>query len=157
MSIDVESAAMNMVDDYRPGGASVLGPLIGKAAGTLSHEVNPHCKHAKLGLADAVKLSKLTNDRRVLEAFAAAMDCLVVPLGQMDSSEPETMEALGRSAKEFAEFIAATAGGLADGAVSENELSVMEREASDLLSIVSKLLGLARARHEGGKPGATQA
>lgn len=152
MNIDVESAAMNMVDDYRPGGASVLGPLIGKAAGTLSHELNPHCKHAKLGLADAVKLSKLTNDRRVLEAFAAAMDCLVVPLGQMDSSEPETMEALGRSAKEFAEFISATATAMADGTVTENELDTMEREAADLLGMVSALLGLARARHVAGQP-----
>lgn len=145
-------AAYDTVNLFRPGGATALAPLMGKSPTTLSHEVDPHYAGAKLGLEDALKLMVLTRDLRMLEAMAQALGCVVVPLHAGATSEPETMEALGRSAKEFAEFIAATAAAWGDGAVTENELDTMEREAADLLGMVSALLGLARARHVAGKP-----
>ena len=55
---DLRAAAYNVVADY-PGGATALGPLIGKAASTLSHEVDLRYPGAKLGLHDAAKITAM--------------------------------------------------------------------------------------------------
>lgn len=154
--MNAEIAALNLVQDFKPGGASALGPLIGKAAGTLSHEVDPNFRGAKLGLADAVKLTLITGDRRILEAFAAEAGCIVIkvhdPAADMEGGE--AMAALGRVAKEAADYVALTCDSLADGRVTENELLRLEREAGELMGAVQGVLALARARHEAGKPAA---
>ncbi len=69
-SQDLQAAAFNVVADY-PGGATALAPLIGKAASTLSHEVDLRCQGAKLGLHDAGKLTLVTGDLRIVHAFCA--------------------------------------------------------------------------------------
>lgn len=148
--MDVLTAAYNVVADY-PGGALALAPQLGKSASSLSHELNRNYPTAKLGLHDAVKISVLTGDHRVLTAFAAECGCLVVPIASNAGGEAETLEALGQLAREFADVVATTGAAMADGRVTAAELDHMEREVGDLVAVAQRVLQLARARHEQGQ------
>lgn len=148
--MNVLTAAYNVVSDYR-GGAVALAPLLGKSPSSLSHEVSPTCAHAKLGLLDAVKITAFSGDWRILHAFAAEVGALVVPIHSNAGGEAETLAALSRMAKEFADLVGATGLAMADGQVSDNELALLEREAGDLVAAAQQVLALARARNEAGK------
>jgi hypothetical protein len=148
--MNVLASAYNVVSDYR-GGASALAPLLGKSASTLSHEVSPNCAHAKLGLLDAVKITAFTGDWRILEAYAAEVGALVVPIHSNAGGEADTLAALAKLAQEFAELVSATGEAMADGQVTDNELARMERKTGELVQAAQRLLGLARARNEAGR------
>lgn len=145
MSVDL--AAFRLVHEY-PGGATALAPVLGKAAGTLSHEVSPNFPTAKLGLADAVRLSVYTGNRQVLNAFASEMTCMVVPLSAdvpgVDGIGPRT----AALAKEFADLMGTMAADLADGHVSGNDLARIERDASELMVAVQDVLATVRGMHQ---------
>ena len=76
--MNVIDAAYGVVHDY-PGGSDSLAPRLGKASVTLSHEV-ARVGTAKLGLDTAVKVSVLTGDFRILDAFALQCGRMVLPL-----------------------------------------------------------------------------
>jgi hypothetical protein len=150
--MNVQTAAFNLVHDY-PGGATALAPLLGKSASTLSHEVDPNYPTAKLGLADALKLTMLSKDRSVLNAFAMACHCMVLPLPACaDGVDDDTFKGVTRMAREFAEVIGEISAVTADGRVSDNELRRVEGEAAELVSAVQMVLTALRARNEAGKP-----
>jgi hypothetical protein len=150
--MNVQTAAFNLVHDY-PGGATALAPLLGKSASTLSHEVDPNYPTAKLGLADALKLTMLSKDRSVLNAFAMACHCMVLPLPACaDGVDDDTFKGVTRMAREFAEVIGQISEVTADGRVSDNELRRVEGEAAELVSAVQMVLTALRARNEAGKP-----
>jgi hypothetical protein len=148
--MNVLTAAYNVVSDYR-GGAAALAPLLGKSGSTLSHEVSPNCAHAKLGLLDAVKITAFTGDWRILEAYAAEVGALVVPIHSNAGGEADTLAALAKLAQEFAELVSATGEAMADGQVTDNELARMERKTGELVQAAQRVLGLARARNEAGR------
>lgn len=140
-------AAFALVRAY-PGGASSLAPRIGKAHGTLSHEVSgrPGCK---LGLDDAIALSVLSGDLRVLNAFAAEMGCMVLQLPDASACGDDVMQRVGQAAREFGEFVSEVTTDAADGDISANDLKRIEKEWGDLLAVGQQLLGRLRAMHEG--------
>lgn len=147
--MDVMIAAFGLVNDY-PGGAGALAPVLGKSPTTLSHEVSPTYPTAKFGLADAVKLSVWSNDRRVLSAFAAELSCMVVPL----VADVPGVEGIGPRvaalAREFADLMGTVAADLSDGQVSANELARIEREAGELVGAVQALLAALKGLHDVG-------
>jgi hypothetical protein len=67
-------AAYNVVHDY-PGGALALAPRLGKHASSLNNEVNPPANPVpgaptpKFGIVDAIKITHLTGDVRIVAAF----------------------------------------------------------------------------------------
>ena len=149
--MNVQTAAFNLVHDY-PGGATALAPLLGKSASTLSHEVDPNYATAKLGLADALKLTMLSKDRSILNAFALNCHCMVLPLpSSPDGIDDDTFKSVTRMAREFAEVIGQVAEVTADGAVSDNELGRVEREAAELVAAVQVVLAALQARNRASK------
>lgn len=152
--MDVLSAAVNLV--FAPGrGLSQLAPRIGKDISTLSRELNADCAGAKLGLVDAVKLSVLTGDPCIAEAFCAAMDGRFVPntAPQGAGEMPDALAALGVLGREFGDVMGQAAKALADGRVTRNELAHFERELGQLLRAASTLEVLVRQAHWHGVPG----
>jgi hypothetical protein len=149
--MDVLHAAMNLVHDH-PGGAQDLGPKIGKAGSTLSHEVNPQYPHAKLGLLDALKLSVVSGNRGILNAFAAECGCLVLPMVQNAGGDGDTLNALGAMAREFGELVAEVSCAMADGRVSDNEMARVETEAGQLMQALQRVVGVLKASNMAGRP-----
>lgn len=149
--MDLLLAAYHTVHDYR-GGASTLGTLLGKAGGTLSHEVcPPEGSKAKLGLLDAAKIVEISRDQRIAHAFAARCGGMFVPLAGLDVDAPD-MAQIAEVAREFADVMAEAAKGLADGTVTDNELGRIEREWGELVQRGGQMLAHFRALNAAGKP-----
>lgn len=149
--MDVLLAAYHLVKDFVGGAAALAAMLPNKSGTTLSHEVNPNCPGYKLGLDDAVRISTLTRDPRILHAFASEMNCMVIPLappvaGQNAVSRTATL------AREFGDLMAELSTTLADGQVTTNELRRTEREAGELVAALHHVLAEVRHLHEGTKP-----
>lgn len=155
--MDVLVAAYQLVSDH-PGGAVAIAPLIGKNSAALSHEVNPNYPSAKLGLADAVKLSVWSRDTRILNAFAAQMGCMVLPLPTAAPAR-NSLEAVSAMACEFADLLKSASMVTADGVVTQNELLGMQRDVGQLFASVQVMVqGMdALARQSGRNPGGRNA
>lgn len=145
---EILDAAYHLVHDY-PGGSLSLAPRLGKSPSTLSHEVVAS-GGAKLGLVDAVKLSALTGDNRILNTFATLCGCVVLPMPA--SVHGDTFAGLAASAREFGEFVASVAESAADGVITANELARVDRELTEMLAASQQLRATLAAMHEAGKP-----
>lgn len=147
--MDINLAAFRLVQRHT---ARALAPVIGKCAATLSNEVNPRYPTAKLGLADAVAVSVWAHDAEILNAFAAEMGHMTVPLAAdvpgVEGIAPHTAQL----AREFADVMARVADDLADGRVTANEVAGIEREAGELITALQALLACVRGLHEAGLP-----
>lgn len=134
--MNITLSAFHLVHDF-PGGAVALGPMLGKNPATLSHEVNPQYAGAKLGIEDAVKLTQLSRDLRILTSFAVQVECMVIPLncgGSFDGG----IEAVADLAREFSELVGAFTEAVRDNRVTQNELKRVEAEASHLVASVQR-------------------
>ena len=145
--MNITLAAFHVVHDH-PGGAAVLGPMLGKNPATLSHEVNPNYPTAKLGVEDALKLTQLTGDLRMLTAFAAQSDCMLIPLASA-SEVDGSMELVAATAREFADLVQSISAATADGSVTPNELKRVETEASQLVACVQRAVQHVSALAQG--------
>lgn len=141
-------AAWLTVRDH--GGAMAIAPLIGNAAGTLSHELDPRARGAKLGLLDAVSIAQVTQDSRIPTAIAAECGGMFLPLPDVVAADPDTqatMEHLGRVSREFGDLVSTTASRISDGSVSDNDLVAIEREYAEMVSAGQRLLVHLRGRN----------
>jgi hypothetical protein len=146
----IRDAAYNVVHDY-PGGAVSLAPRLGKSSTSLSHEVNG-TGTAKLGLEDAVKITSLSGDRRILNAFAAECECMVLPLPNADDVDSDVMRQVAILAQNFSELISGTLDANADGKITGNELATIESLWSKLVVQGQALVRELRIQHAAGKP-----
>lgn len=147
---EILDAALAVVHDY-PGGATSLAPRLGKHPATLSHEV-ANRPGSKLGLVDAAKITALTGDLRMLNAFAALAGCMVLPLPAHAEAPAgaEAMHHLARLAKEFGDVARVFAESVADGDVSANELASLHREVGELVVTAQAAMAHAQAVHDAG-------
>ncbi|MCC2673069.1 MAG: hypothetical protein K0R58_16 [Ramlibacter sp.] len=151
--MDVMTAAFNVAEDYKPGGARGLAAAIGENHNTFSHAVT-ETAGAKLGLKTALKMTKRSRDLRILLAFAAECGQMCVPLPEsMDLESNDCMRALANTSKEFTELVQEVCASLSDdGNVSANELERIDREGGELVAKLQQLLATVRARHLAGLP-----
>lgn len=150
--MDVITAAFNVVHDA-DGGVPAMAQVLGKARGTLDHELNPPAgSSAKLGLRDAVKISKRARDFRILYAFAEECEHLCLPAPQNPSKDDSTEAVLKKAcqlsrtiATSFEEMNAA----LADGTITPAELRTYERDAIQVIAAISDVVRAMRAKMAG--------
>lgn len=92
------------------------------------------------------------NPLEVLNTFAKNCGAMVIPLPGLYETGDTTMEDLAAAAKEFAEFVAVAAKAPADGQVTANELTDVDRELSHLIGCAQRVRAGLAAMHEAGKP-----
>lgn len=92
------------------------------------------------------------NPLEILNAFARSCGAMVIPLPGMYQTGETTMEDLAAAAKEFAEFVATSAQASADGQVTANELSDVDKELSHLIGCAQRVRAGLAAIHERDKP-----
>lgn len=144
-------AAFNLVHDY-PGGAESLGPRVGKNATTLNHELK-RTGTAKLGLDTAEKITLMTGDLRILQAFATNCGQMLLPLPCIDSQPvDDCMAKLGDTAREFGELCQEVAQDLADGSISDNEMRRIDRASGELIATLHSLRESLARRNVQGRP-----
>lgn len=146
-------AAYHAVHDY-PGGAPVLAIRMKKNYTTLCHELTS-TGTAKLGLLDAQKITDLTGDISILQAWATSAGQMLVPLPSVAAQQgDDCMQRLATTAREFGDLVAEVSGDLADGSVSDNELGRIERECGELIVALHGLMASITQRNHAGKPAA---
>lgn len=149
--MDVKTAAFNVAHDFE-GGVVALAPLIGKNPNSLNQEV-AGIGTAKLGLRDAVKMTIVSGDYRILDAFNAQCGRMSLPLPSMlDLESDDCMRALAQTSREFSELCTEVCSSLSDGVVSDNELARIHREGGHLVATLQGLLAAVAARNKAGKP-----
>lgn len=152
MAMSVLDAAYNVGEDYKDGGTAGLARRMDCNPTTLSHELRG-TGTAKLGLKTAVKMSVLTRDTRILQAFAAECGHMLVPLPELlDLSTDDCIQRLGAASEKFGRIASQTCGALADGEVNANELAAFRRAKGELMNTIHQLDLAMAAKHEGSKP-----
>ena len=147
--MQVIDAAYNLVESY-PGGATSLGPRIGKAGNTLSHEVT-RTGNAKLGLETAVAISVMSGDMRILEAFAAQCGRMTLPLPSvLKEGGDSVMARQGDVLREVSHLVREVSDAITDSEISGNERDSILREGGELMSTLTLLLAEVDKRHKEG-------
>lgn len=136
--MNVLDAAYNVVNDYE-GGAASLGPRIGKAGTTLSHEVTG-TGTAKLGLETAVKITVLSKDYRILEAYAAECGRMVFPLPDvLAEGGDHVLARLGDVLREQSHVVREVSESVKDGRITGTERDRIRREVGQLIATATQL------------------
>jgi hypothetical protein len=135
-----------------PGGAESLGPRLGKRGTSLSAEVQPRSAVEvaamqeagrtvpKFGVLDAVKVMRFTADRRILNAMAVELGCMVVRLPDLDVDAVPAAAKVAQVAQGFSDLMTKVVKSLDDNKVTDNELDEVERQAGVLVATTQQLL-----------------
>jgi uncharacterized membrane protein YebE (DUF533 family) len=135
--MNVDDAAYHVVHDY-PGGQAALGLRAGINAALLGNKVRASCSTNVLSLAEAVKITGVTGDHRILAAWAAQENFRLVPVDVADAgSIVSTL--LEQNVREGA-FARVMGDALADGVITPNEMKSIEKAAGDVQGVMLNLL-----------------
>lgn len=149
--MNVADAAHAVVHDY-PGGTPALAPRLGMSAAILRNKVNTNCDTHHLTLAEAVRITTLTDDPRILQAFAQETGRVALEAPTGDDAHASDMAVL--------ELVVAVMAGqgdlgsiihraLADGDLTPAEFSQIESAASashqKIAALVRRLRGMVDA------------
>lgn len=149
--MNVTDAATAVVDDY-PGGSASLAPRLDKGASTLSHELAE--KHgAKLGIRTAARITKLTGDTRILQAFTEECGYTGIFIPRLaDTAPADGVEFMTKMIKELSDVATSFGQALADGKVTMNERAEFMREASELMAAVQRACEYVEVMHAKSVP-----
>jgi len=158
--MSMRNAVRTMVREYPGGGSGVeqLALVVGKSPSTLDKELRGSAGF-KLGVDDAEEITVHCHDlgmpqaRQMVTALAARIDCMVLPMPcGTEHGDDECLRAVADASREMHELMTETMQALADGRISDNERTRLERQAAELVRAVQGLLQLLAARNEASKP-----
>ena len=140
--MNVDDAAHAVVHAY-PGGSESLAPRMGMSAAVLRSKVNPRCDTHHLRLSEAVAITTLTGDTRILQAFAQASGHIVLAAPTAADGQPSDMAVLELVAAVWAgqgELGGAVHHGLADGVLSAAEFELIRTATANAQARLAALL-----------------
>lgn len=130
----IDKAIYGLIHDYK-GGATQLAPLVNINPGTLSNKANPDMKNHHLTVKEAVAIQQVTQDFRILEAEAAALNHAVVPLGNFEGvSDLEVLTAYANYHSEIGQTSVVVAETLNDIRVTREEFNTVRTELFESFS-----------------------
>ncbi|MEX3691858.1 phage regulatory CII family protein [Paraburkholderia sp. BR14263] len=145
--MNTTDAAYAVAHDY-PGGTEALGPRMGISPAVLRNKVNrnrgPENRNV-LSLAEAVAMTDLSNDERILEAWAAQRNAVLVKLPDAQLGDHDALTAkfnelyaeLGDLSRDFMRFSA-------HNEIESHEMKVIEADGVRAIRTVEELLLLIR-------------
>lgn len=145
---DVFEAFYRVVHDYPgPEGVERLAAKMGMTAGTLYNKANTNeSSHHKPTLADAVVVSSITGDHRILYAFAHTLGEVCFPLPNLKNvSDQALIELICAIGVEGGDFHRAVTDGFADRKFTRREFAQVRKEAYEFIGAIAE----AMARMEG--------
>jgi hypothetical protein len=124
-------AAYHTVHDY-PGGSESLGPRVGISPAVLRNKVNPNNDTHHLTLAEAVRMVDITDDERILQAWARARGYMLVKPPAGRSCDMAVLEQVVNLGIANGQFMATINEALADNKITRKEISKI-RDAEHVL------------------------
>jgi hypothetical protein len=140
--MNVDDAAHAVVHDY-PGGSESLGPRAGIGAAVLRSKVNPNAGTHHLTLKEAVRITGLTGDMRILQAFA--QECghilLAAPGGDdRHASDMAVLELVAAVGGSQGDLFGSIHRALADGELTTAELAAIKDCGQAAMARIAALL-----------------
>ena len=117
---------------------------------SLNHKVSPTYGGAHASPEEAAEICEVTGDHSLLHALCARLGYVALPVAA--TAKGGSMEHLASTVREFGELASAAAMGMADGNVTGNELADIEREASEAIAAIGRLVECARGLHRAAMP-----
>lgn len=138
--MNITDAAYAVAHDY-PGGTESLAPRLGMSGAVLRNKVNPNNTTHHLTLAEAVKMSAITSDRRVVEAWARELGLVLMDVPAAENcADGEVIEMMSASMKTFGDIGHEITKTFEDGRVEQHEV---RRVRDAVWSHLGKLFGLS--------------
>jgi Phage regulatory protein CII (CP76) len=143
--LNILDTAHSVAHDY-PGGCESLAPRVGMSAAVLRSKVNPQMDTHKLTLQDAVRITDTTNDERILEAWLAERNAVMVKLPTA-TEQPDNEEILNKFLKltaHYGELAQRHSEATFDGVVDDQEMEDLERIGNLIHKAVEEINALTR-------------
>lgn len=123
--MNIQDAAYSTVHDYK-GGSESLAPRLGMSAAVLRNKVNTNTTTHHLTLAEAVRMVDMTEDARILHAWAKHRGAVLVSLPHNELvSDQAIMEHMAATWKTHGEVGTQISKALEDGRVDRRELRLV--------------------------------
>ncbi|MGN5127391.1 phage regulatory CII family protein [Aeromonas sp. 30P] len=120
---------------------SELARLMGKGETVLANKMNPECDSHHLNLGEAVAVTEITGDNRILEAWATSRGKALVDLPAGVVSDDDLVEQVLLAQAVFGKLMQAIHDARADGVIDRVEHSQIERigtqAAEHVLGLIS--------------------
>jgi regulatory protein CII len=142
--MNVADAAYCVVHDY-PGGSEALAPRMGMSAAVLRNKVNPNTPSHRLSLEEADKLTALTGDTRIVEAFAAQHG-FALRTTEEAAQAPSILHAMTAASAARGAMWNVIQSAIADNRITHNEFSEIERASMEATSAERVLLEAFRSQ-----------
>lgn len=118
---------------------SELARLLGKGPTVLANKMNPECDSHHLNLGEAVAVTELTGDNRILEAWAASRGKVLVDLPAGAVSDDDLVEQVLLAQSVFGKLMQAIHDARTDGVIDRMEQGQIERVGTQ---VAEHVLGL---------------
>lgn len=143
--MNVSDAAYHTVHDY-PGGADSLAPRAGISSGQLlRNKVNINQEGSHLSLAEAGRIVGITQDRRIPDAFAELVGCVLVHVDPFSGvSDMALLETYTKLMKELGDFSQNFHAALSDGRITPKEIVELEDQMREFQAAGAELINRAR-------------
>lgn len=145
--MNIDDAAYATVHDY-PGGSESLAPRIGMSGAVLRNKVNTNNTTHRLTLSEAVRISDIANDDRMLQAWAAQRGKALVDIEPSTSSRPVFAHVLDFTSS-GGDLARVLQDALADNLITDTEMRAISDAAMNsqgaLIGLVSRLVAVHRA------------
>src|SRR5690606_1462296 len=127
-AMNTTDAAYHAVHDY-PGRSESLGPRVGISPGVLRNKVNPNNETHHLTFAEAQRVVDITDDERMLRAWAHSRGLLLIkaPDGDHSASDISVLEAVVETGVAHGQFMQSIHTALADGKVDSAEIEAINQ------------------------------
>lgn len=145
--MNITDAAYAVAHDY-PGGTESLAPRLSMSAAILRNKVNQNNTTHHLTLAEAVRMSEMTSDFRILQAWARELGMALVELPQPENcADQDVIELMAKTWETNGEIGKEIIRTFADGRVEAHEVKRVKDCAwthmVTLLSMVTRIEGMA--------------
>lgn len=146
-SVNITDAAYAVAHDY-PGGTESLAPRLDMSGAVLRNKVNPNNTTHHLTLAEALKISQITSDLRIVHALARELGLVCVQMPAPDEcADSDVIEFMARSWETHGEVGAEVKRTFEDGRVERHEVRKVKDKAWShivtLLGLVGRIEGMA--------------
>lgn len=135
---DVLLAAYLLGKDHN---ISVIARLMGKGETVLANKLNPECDSHHLNLGEAVAVTEITGDNRILDAWAASRGKALVDLPAGVVSDDDLVEQVLLAQSVFGKLMQSIHDARADGVIDRMEHGQIERIGTQ---VAEHVLGLIR-------------
>ena len=140
--MNVDDAAHAVVHDY-PGGSESLSPRVGVGAAVLRNKVNTNTTTHHLTLKEAVRITAITGDMRILHAFA--MECGHIAMAapgedDVQASDMAVLELVAAVGGSQGDLFGSIHRALADGQLTSIELAAIQDCGQAAIARIAALL-----------------